>query len=236
MGARRQHNEGQPRRDRDVVVVLDGERLRDRRSIRRSGYDYSQFGGYFITICTQDRECLFGEIRDGLMALNDLGSIVHAEWDRSGEIRSELTLDHFIVMPNHIHGIVMITSVGSTGGSPALVTGNAPSAVGATGGSPVVGTSTRSIRPHGPSKRSLGAFVGGFKQAATIAINRARNSPGAPVWQRNYYEHVIRTEDELNRIRRYIADNPAAWPDDDDNPDVWRRNATGRPAGRPYNS
>jgi REP-associated tyrosine transposase len=155
-----------------------------------------------------------------MMALNELGSVVHAEWDRSGEIRSEIELDQFVVMSNHLHGIVFIADapvVGATGRSPSVVANNPPSP-----------------RRRGPAKRSLGSFIGGFKSGATTAINHLRGTPGAPVWQRNYYEHVIRNEDELNRIRRYIIDNPTAWSEDNDNPDVWTRNATGRPAGRPY--
>jgi REP element-mobilizing transposase RayT len=190
---------------------------RDRRSIRLADYDYAQTGAYFITIGVHDRACLFGEIHDGIMALNELGSIVHAEWDRSTEVRAEIALDAFVVMPNHVHGVVIIDGD-----------------VGATGRSPVVGSPTPSAGPRGPSKRSLGAFVGGFKSGTTSAINRLRGTPGAPVWQRNYYEHVIRNEEELNRIRRYIAANPIAWPDDDDNPAVRSGNRTGRPAGRPY--
>ena len=114
--------------------------------------------------------------------LNEYGRILAEEWERSKDIRQEVELDAFVAMPNHIHGIVMVTiDVGATGRSPF---------------------------PSGPSKRSLGAFVGGFKSAVTTRINQLRGTPGVRIWQRNYYEHMIRDEESLNRIREYIADNP----------------------------
>jgi REP element-mobilizing transposase RayT len=163
-----------------------------RRSIRLRGYDYAQGGGYFVTIVTRDRACLFGEIVDGEMRPNQFGRIVVDEWERSSKIRRELETDAFVLMPNHIHGIVI-----HSGG------------VGATGRSPL---------QSGPRRRSLGAFVGGFKSAITKRINESRETPGTPVWQRNYYEHIIRVENELDRIREYIANNPVQWEMDRENP------------------
>ena len=127
------------------------------------------------------------------MRINDWGKLVQGEWEKSAQIREEIELDGFIVMPNHIHAIIIIT-----GGSGR-----------ATGRSPL---------QAGPAKRSLGAFVGGFKSVVTKRINETRGAPGTPVWQRNYFEHVIRDEDSLNRIRRYIDDNPARWEFDRENP------------------
>ncbi len=164
-----------------------------RRSIRIPGYDYSQGGMYFVTICTRDRECLFGDMVDGGMRLNKFGYIVHEEWEKSVEIREEIELDAFVVMPNHIHGVVIIT------------VGN----VGATGRSPL---------RSGPPKRSLGALVGGLKSAVTKRINDLRGTPGIPIWQPNYYEHIIRNAESLTRIRQYIFDNPARWAFDRENP------------------
>jgi putative transposase len=114
-------------------------------------------------------------------------------------------LDEFVVMPNHLHGIIFIEELD----------------VGATGGSPF---------RSGPRRRSLGSFVSGFKSATTKQINALRQTPGVLVWQRNYYEHVIRNEQSLDRIREYIANNPARWDFDRENPaaikpeplDVWR--------------
>lgn len=171
--------------------------MTQRRSIRLKGYDYSRPGAYFLTMCTAERGCLFGVIADDAMSLNACGDIAAEEWLRSGEIRREIGLDAFVVMPNHVHGVVFI-NVG------AIVD------VGATGRSPV--------QHAGPPPRSLGAFVAGYKSAVTVRINRVRDTPGAPVWQRNYYEHIIRDEAALERIRRYIAENPARWPHDRDNP------------------
>ena len=166
---------------------------RSRRSIRLQDYDYTRAGAYFITIVTQDRKCMFGEIVDGEMRPNDWGQIVQDEWDNSREIRREIELDVFIVMPNHIHGVVVIADGSGR----------------ATGRSPL---------QSGPSRQSLGAFVGGFKAVVTKRINALSGLPGKPVWQRNYFEHVIRNEDSLNRIRQYILDNPMRWEFDRDNP------------------
>lgn len=158
-----------------------------------SGYDYSQEGMYFVTICAHGRECVFGEVVDDNMRLNDCGQIARQEWENSAEIRNEITLDTFIVMPNHIHGIVIINGA----------------AVGATGRSP---------GRFGPGTRSLGAFVAGFKSAVTKRINNLRGTPGIPLWQRNYYEHIIRDAESLTRIQQYIVDNPARWDFDRENP------------------
>jgi len=200
-----------------------------RRSIRLKGYDYSQPGAYFVTICTHERARLFGRVVDEEMVLNAFGEIVWEEWFRSAEIRTEIELfaDEFVVMPNHIHGIVWIveTDVGTHG-------------VGAHG---VVGATDVGAHGRAPLRRpprSLGAFIAGFKSAATKRINALRGTPGVPVWQRNYYEHIIRNpvrangRSPLHAIRRYIADNPLRWHLDRYNPaaagadplarDLWR--------------
>ncbi len=174
-----------------------------RRSIRLKGYNYTHPGAYFVTICTYEHSCLFGRVVDGKMRLNGYGEMVRDEWFRSVNIRSEIELypDEFVVMPNHIHGIVWIVdNVGATGRSPL------PS----------------HYPPRGPAKHSLSSFIAGFKSAVTKRINRHRHTPGGVVWQRNYYEHIIRTELALNAIRQYIRDNPLRWHLDQYNP-----NATG---------
>jgi len=234
-----------------------------RRSTRLSGYDYRRPGIYFVTLCTQKKEPLFGQIIDGLMNLNDLGQIVVEEWIASAHIRREIELDEWVVMPNHLHGIVIIVdaSIRATDRSPKGATGTSsaqpadPLSVGATGTSsaqpvaplPVVGaTGASSVQPvvplsvgatgassvqsvgatgrsplprrraRGPGKRSLGALIAGFKSAATKRINILRGTPGKPVWQRNYYDHIIRNERELQNIRQYIHDNPLKWALDRD--------------------
>ncbi len=172
-----------------------------RRPIRLKGYEYTQPGAYFITICAHERAHLFGRVVDGKMVLNEFGEIVREEWFRSADIRAEIELhpDEFVVMPNHIHGIVWIVDN-------AVATG--PN-VGAHGRAPL----------HRPPQ-SLPSLIAGFKSAVTARINQMRGTPGAPVWQRNYYEHIIRTERALNAIRQYICDNPLRWHLDSYNPDA----------------
>ncbi|GIV57081.1 MAG: hypothetical protein KatS3mg040_1849 [Candidatus Kapaibacterium sp.] len=188
-----------------------------RRSIRLPGYDYVQAGGYFITICTHDRTNMFGEVVDGEMQVNAVGEVVCAEWFRTAQIRPYVRLydDEFVVMPNHIHGIIWIINddVGAT--RRVAPTRRVAHRVGAT--HRVAPTDP----PRGPASGSIGAIVGQFKSITTKRINALRGTPGAPVWQRNYYEHIIRTEDALQRIREYIATNPLRWHLDRENPDEW---------------
>ncbi|MSP39124.1 MAG: transposase [Deltaproteobacteria bacterium] len=167
--------------------------IRRRQSIRLQDYDYALAGAYFITMVTQDRKCLFGEIVDGEIKLNDCGHIVQDEWEKSAQIRNEIELDAFVVMPNHVHGIVVIAD------GMRRATGRSPLQV-------------------GPAKRSVGAFVAGFKASVSQRINAARGMRGVSVWQRNYFEHVIRSEASLKRIRQYILDNPMSWEFDRENP------------------
>jgi putative transposase len=179
-----------------------------RRSIRLSGWDYASAGAYFVTICTHERLCLFGEVVDGQMRLNPWGEIVQEEWFRSADIRREIVLhrDEFVVMPNHVHGIIWITDHGGRGD---------PS------GRPYAGrphTGRYDDRPRGPASGSIGAIIAQYKSIVTKRINALRNAPGVPVWQRNYYEHIIRDERELGRIREYILNNPARWEIDENNP------------------
>jgi REP element-mobilizing transposase RayT len=194
-----------------------------RRSIRLKGYNYALAGAYFITLCTRNRDSFFGEVVGHQMLANTYGNIVQEEWSRTALIRQEITLDAFQVMPNHVHGIVLIapdaiieavgagaTNVGATGQSPLHLRPQPPSAQ----------------PPHGPARRSLGSFVVGFKTAVTQRINQLRGSHGLPVWQRNYYERIIRNEAELNPVRDYIAGNPAQWAQDEHNPANLRETGT----------
>jgi REP element-mobilizing transposase RayT len=194
----------------------------NRRSIRLKGYDYAQVGAYFVTICAHNRECLFGEVVDGAMRLNELGKIVRNAWLQSGEIRREIELhaDEMVVMPNHIHGIVWIVDdpVGAPGRSPLLQTTLSP--LPSNGRSSRPPTGTVPLSSNGPTPRSLASFVAGFKSAATKRINGLRGTPGAPIWQRNYYEHIIHDEQSLTHIREYIANNPLEWTLDRENPSV----------------
>jgi len=173
--------------------------IHHRRSIRLKGYDYSQAGLYFITICTHNRENLFGEIvgANGIcpeMVLNVYGEIVKNEWIKTTKIRSEIELYEFVVMPNHFHGIVEIRRGDRS----------------AKGDQPVALT----IK-SGPQQKSIGSLIAGYKSVVTKQINILRNIPGVSVWQRNYYEHVIRDEKSYLKIAEYIINNPLHWLEDD---------------------
>ncbi|MCZ7568601.1 MAG: hypothetical protein M5U01_08420 [Ardenticatenaceae bacterium] len=175
-----------------------------RRSIRLKDFDYTQPGAYFLTFAAWNRELLFGEVVDGEMVLSDSGQIAQAEWLATPTIRREIELDALVVMPNHLHGIIWITVdplVGAPGRAPRLPDASQPDRV------PL----------HRPPK-SLGSFVAGYKSAVTTRINQRRATPGCPVWQRNYWEHIIRTERALQAIRQYIANNPTRWSLDRYNP------------------
>jgi putative transposase len=161
---------------------------RKRRSIRLQGYDYSQAGAYFVTLCIQNRECLFGDIVNGEMRLNEAGRIVAEEWLKTAEIRDEIELDEWVVMPNHFHGILVIGDCRGTARRAPTVERF---------GQPVVG--------------SIPTIIRSFKSAVTKCINELRETPGTKFWQRNYWEHIVRNEPELNRIREYIHNNPAHW-------------------------
>jgi REP element-mobilizing transposase RayT len=158
-------------------------------------YDYSSPGAYFITVCAHDRACLFGDIADEVVSMNDAGRIVDEEWRRTSAIRKDVSIDAYVVMPNHFHGIVVLHDCRGTARRAPTVERF---------GRPVAG--------------SVPTIVRAFKSAATKRINEFRNTPGAHIWQRNYYEHIVRDDDELNRIRQYIVDNPARWSQDRENP------------------
>jgi len=177
-----------------------------RRSIRLRGYDYLQSGAYFVTVCTKDRECLFGEVMDGEMRWNEAGRIVQTTWAELPSHYPGVQIDEFVVMPNHVHGIVVLSEHH----------GNERD-VGAQFIAPPIGIAATS---KGAINRAptLGSVVRAFKARITTAINGIRQTPGVPVWQRNYYEHIIRADDDLNRIRQYIIDNPAQWAFDRENP------------------
>jgi putative transposase len=190
-----------------------------RHSLRLRGYDYAQPGAYFVTICTQDRACLFGAVVDGEMLLNEMGEIVRGEWFRTAYMRPYVQLnDHeFVIMPNHIHGIIWIvdSSIVSGAEMPAETSETVGAQRRCAPTSPVpIPTSVSNVPPG-----SLGAIIRSFKSAVTKRINEMRRTRGAPVWQRNYYEHIIRNEESLTRIRQYIVENPLRWHLDRENPD-----------------
>ena len=163
--------------------------LHHRRSVRLKGYDYARAGAYFITLCAQDRACVFGQIRNGVLHPSAIGLIARAQWDAIPDRHPAASLDAFVVMPNHIHGIMYITDVGA----------------------PLAGAQSDTGRPQGsPLHVVVGAYKSlVFKQALPEAKQAGRLL--GKLWQRNYWEHVVRNETELHAIREYIQNNPTQW-------------------------
>jgi len=177
--------------------------LRKRHSIRLKEYDYTQVGAYFVTIMTYEHKPILGEIRDGFMELNLLESITHEEWFKTATLRPYVNLyeDEFVVMPNHIHGIIWIDEK--------------------------EGINTKKENgDHSQPKvfsGSLGATIRGFKAATTKRINELLSTPGNPFWKRNYYDRIIRNEKELDAIRGYIQNNPWRWQEEQDEDEILRK-------------
>jgi putative transposase len=165
--------------------------IHHRRSIRLRGYDYSQPGAYFVTLCTQKRKRLFGKILNGEMRLNDTGRMVVRHWEWLAEKYGHVLLDEYVVMPNHLHGIIVI------------IDGRAGV------------TQSGSEKPAFWEKRKpIGRLIGAFKTVSTSQINQSLATIGNQLWQRDFWEHIIRNEHELNLIRTYIRNNPAQWGQD----------------------
>ena len=185
--------------------------IHHRRSIRLKGYDYTQPGAYFVTFCSYQRDEIFGEVINGEMKLPPLGEIVRQEWFRSGEIRKEIQLfeDEFVVMPNHGHGIVWIVGADGVRLNNAGADAMRPNTIHP---NPKQDAHRASLRR---APRSLGSFIAGFKASVTSRAKRELTITG--IWQRNYYEHIIRNDRELKNIRWYILNNPLNWQLDRDN-------------------
>ncbi|MFN6232558.1 MAG: transposase [Dolichospermum sp.] len=196
--------------------------IHKRQSIRLKGYDYSQSGLYFITICCYQRECLFGNIMNSQIILNNFGQLIKEEWLKSAEIRKEIEFDDFVIMPNHFHGIVIINQEINSDFMKNDVDFQ-DNNVGANGRSPL--QQIKSSRPKISMKpKSISSLIAGFKSATTKKINIIRNTPQNPVWQRNYYDHIIRNDESLARIREYVQNNPLSWENDQlhpNNPSKW---------------
>ena len=148
--------------------------IHHRRSIRLIGYDYSQSGAYFITICTRDRERIFGEIVDQKINHNEFGNIAKLHWQNLAKHHPNIEIDESIVMPDHLHGIILIHE----------------------------------------SSKPISEIIRGFKTFSARQINKSLDRKGYPLWQRNYYERIIRSENELNNVRQYISNNPGNWNKD----------------------
>lgn len=176
-----------------------------RRSLRLKGYDYSWEGAYFMTICTKDREPMFGKVVNGEMRLNDCGQLVQFTWKELPERFPSVGLDAWVVMPNHVHGMVWIVGAGFSRPESVVNVGSRFAGRGAR---------TAPLR-----KVALGQIVAYFKYRSTKEINLLWGdpNPAIPVWQRNYHDRIIRNDGELNRIRQYIRDNPENWHQDPEN-------------------
>jgi putative transposase len=177
-----------------------------RRTIRVQGYDYTQAGAYFITICTRDRECLLGKVVNGLVQLNETGRLVESVWLQTATVRPDIELDAYVIMPNHFHAVFFIHE---SRGVPGATHRVAPTINHAAAG--------KTRRPTGPKPGSVGAVMAQFKSLVSKRINLTQKNLAGSVWQRNYYEHVIRDEASLNRIREYIATNAQRWELDREN-------------------
>jgi REP element-mobilizing transposase RayT len=175
---------------------MNGENnKRNRHSIRLKGYDYSEEGAYFVTIVAFNREMFFGKVVEGEMVLNDFGEIAKGEWLKTGEIRHniEINEDEFCVMPNHFHGIIVISEDNGRD------------------------TARRVPTKFGkPVSNSLSIVIGAFKSAVTKRINQERNTPGVSVWQSRFYDHIIRDEKDYDNIVNYIYMNPSNWETDEE--------------------
>ncbi len=173
--------------------------IHHRRSIRLPDYDYSQAGVYFVTICTYEKESLFGEIRDRRMELTNYGRLVELEWQRLEQRFSRIKNGEFSIMPNHLHGILNILRQFQVGARQERERQ----------------TKNQLFASPLQANLSLGVVLGSFKSTTTRLINGLRHTPGRPVWQRNYYEHVIRDDADYERIAEYIQNNTLNWEMDD---------------------
>ncbi|BAY76754.1 hypothetical protein NIES25_32110 [Nostoc linckia NIES-25] len=174
-----------------------------RRSIRLKGYDYTQPGAYFITICTKARQCLFGNVVKGKMQLNCLGHIAFNCWQTIPDHFPHVELDSFVVMPNHLHGILIITN------------------------KPVGAQQCCALNQHldcntekfgKPVNDSISTVIRSYKGVVSKRINIIWQTKGQSIWQRNFYEHIGREEKSVDNIREYILNNPQRWADDPENP------------------
>ena len=170
-----------------------------RRTIRLKGYDYSATGLYFTTICTWNHLHLFGEIENDQMMIGRYGKIAEKEWFKTGELRNNIKLHEFTIMPNHLHGIIEIVNCHNVN---------------------CRGTAHRALEERSaplkeqfgkPSSNTIPTIIRCYKGAVTKKIRDLENNPGLNIWQRNYYEHIIRNEESYLKISEYILTNPLKW-------------------------
>ena len=194
--------------------MKNNQNIHHRKSIRLKGYDYSQEGLYFVTICINKRLCLFGDVVDERMKMNDAGNIIQSWWNKLSEKYQNIKLDEYIIMPNHFHGIVYIV-----GADPCVCPKGQTFPTQPKGEH--IGSPLRNIIP-------LSRMMQWFKSMSTNDyIRNVKQNGWSPfynkLWQRNYYDRIIRNEDELNKIREYIIHNPLKWDLDRNNPKNWKQ-------------
>ena len=197
--------------------MKNNQQRHNRKSIRLKEYDYSFPGWYYVTICAHGKNNLFGKIKNGNVTLNNIGKIVEEEWTKTKEIRKNVDLDYYIIMPNHLHGIIILNGRGElnspkgNGERSSQIKEN----VGATRWV-ARDKEEKAIQRIAPTKEtlipnSLGSIIGQFKSTVTKRLRKLSGDPKLIVWQRNYYEHIIRNELDLYNIRQYILNNPLKW-------------------------
>ena len=174
-------------------------KIKKRHSIRLQKYDYLQSGYYFVTICAQNRQQIFGTIINNQMTLNDGGNMIDFWWQEMFKKYKNISIDEYIIMPNHIHGIINIVGAGSPRPKSPRPDNNK-----------IIGRGNRAP--------TIGNIIAYFKYQTTKQINEPQNTPGKKIWQRNYHDHIIRNDKSLNNIRNYIINNPATWQFDVENP------------------
>lgn len=172
---------------------------RRRNSLRYPGYDYSQTGAYFVTICAQGGQAVFGQVSGGAMQLNDLGVLAQDGWERLATRNPQVSIDISVVMPNHVHVLLWLSQAGNEKGD----------------------SEPKPQRRFGDAiPGSLSSLIGGYKSGVTQKAIHTALFAGPPLWQRNFYDRIVRGEAELSRIREYIRTNPQRWQDDQLHPDA----------------
>jgi len=178
-----------------------------RKPNRLANYDYSLAGAYFVTLCSQGKRCIFGLVVENDVVLSPAGEIVRAIWMALPERFPRLVLDEFVIMPNHLHGVLGLVGAGL---APPLVAPPGPQL-----GEPRFATTQSSFREQ---KYSLSSVIGAFKSITTIQVNKLLSRKGEQLWQRSYHDHIIRKGEDLRKIQRYINENPLIWSLDPENP------------------
>ena len=181
--------------------------IHHRHSIRVRGYDYSQPGAYFVTLCALKKQCIFGKVQGADVELSQFGEMVRACWLWLGKHYDCVFLDEWILMPNHLHGIIVIQELNENGAGRQVPR--------------YPGDSVRSDAFRGGSRtapttrgKPLGSLIGAFKTVSTRRVNELRGTPSAVLWPRNYYDHIVRNDVELGQIRQYVRTNPLMWHGD----------------------